>query len=164
MGGHRACRTIASWAGVVSLFLPSVVLTGNCNAKNVAGPISGALRHHAALAVPPRCCKKCCWTYFALGRASPAVRSVVGSIHLFRPPVVPRACEKCCWTYFTLGRASAAVKNIVGPIPPFRPRWRPSAPPPKMLLDLFHSRPRQRCCKECWWTYSAPTRLSVGIF
>ena len=71
MGGHRACRTIASWAGVVSLFLPSVVLTGNCNAKNVAGPISGALHHHAALAVPPA-----------------AVRNVAGPISLSAAPAL----------------------------------------------------------------------------
>jgi hypothetical protein len=83
--------------GPISLFLPSVALTGNCNAKNVAGPISGSLRHHADLAVPPA-----------------AVRNVAGPIPL---SVAPQGrCEKCCWTYFTLGRASVAVKNIVGPI------------------------------------------------
>jgi hypothetical protein len=54
--------------------------------------------------------------------------------------------ETPCWTYFTLGRASAAVKNIVGPIPPISPSVAPPGSLRKMLLDVFHSRPRQRCC------------------
>src|ERR1039457_7440600 len=51
--------------------------------------------------------------------------------------------------------ASAAVKNIVGPIPPISPSAAPPGSLRKMLLDLFHSRPRQRCCKNYCWTHSA---------
>src|SRR6266699_3899488 len=102
MGGHRLLGQWPSlgrcWTGFA--LSPPVALTGNCNAKNVAGSISGFLRHRADLAVPPAACKKCCWTYFALGRASAAVRNVVGPIRLFCPPWRPRA----------------AAKNIAGPI------------------------------------------------
>jgi hypothetical protein len=156
MGGHRTCRTVASWARCWTGFvlLTSVALTGNCNAKNVAGPISGSLRPMTPTWPCPRCSKKCCWTYFALGRqrcckkycwthsAHFALGGAPGSLRkmlldLFHSRSRQRCCKKYCWTHsahFALGGAPGSLR--------------------KMLLDLFHSRPRQRCCKKYCWTHS----------
>src|ERR1019366_1685388 len=114
--------------------------------------------HDADLAVPPAAVRNVAGP-ISPSAASAAVKNIVGPIPPISLSVAPQGrCEKCCWTYFTLGRASAAAKNIVGPIPPISPSVAPPGSLRKMLLDLFHSRPRQRCCKEYCWTHFRPFR------
>src|ERR1019366_6007104 len=111
--------------------------------------------HDADLAVPPAAVRNVAGP-ISPSAASAAVKNIVGPIPPISLSVTPQGrCEKCCWTYFILGRASAAAKTIVGPIPPISPSAAPPGSLRKMLLDLCHSRPRQRSCKKYCWTHSA---------
>ena len=77
---------------------PRVALTGNCKCQECCWTYFRLSLPSRRPGRAPRCCKKCCRTYFALGRASAAVRNVVGPIRLFCPPWLP------------------AAKNVAGPI------------------------------------------------
>src|ERR1035438_4332965 len=115
-----------------------------------------------------RCCKKYCWTHsahFALGGAPGSLRKML--LDLFHSRPRQRCCKKYCWTHsahFALGGAPlVAAKNVAGPISL-------SAAPAllqKILLDPFRPfRPRWRPqgrCEKCCWTYFTLGRASAAV-
>jgi hypothetical protein len=58
-----------------------------------------------------RCCKKCCWTYLALGRQRFCKKYCWTHSAQFALAGALRSLRKMCWTYFTFNRAQSCCKK-----------------------------------------------------